>query len=486
MSDNKIKPVWTLAKKGKLCDALIEAGAESAETRLFYVERSTATAIFNGLGIPSEVYSDWEKSTCQAMIRNPDALIRALNSQGFTEADITAIKDRLKIGLKDAEASESLQSAIAEKLHAVEPSIIEGGTTPDPLEGDPQSDPQPGKEPKEGEGNGVTPPPDIFPAFHAPGGFLEKEQSWGTFFQVVSELAQQGDKAILETVSEAIENVKKEINPNAVTHDQLKEKLDEILQLVEISKGFEFTIDTKKFEVPKGTRHKLFQLVLKYVAAGVNVLLVGPAGSGKTTCCQQVFEVLDQDFHFQGAADSPYKLLGYRDAQGHYQDTPFRRAFENGGGFLLDEFDASNPTAVVTAINTALTHDIADFPDGPVNRHKDFYFMAAANTFGRGADRQYVGRYQQDAANLDRFAVIEFDYDEALELAVAGNADWTKKVQKIRKVVWKQGIRHVVSPRASIHGAKLLAAGVDEKLVMDSVIWRGLDVDAKKKIQANL
>jgi cobaltochelatase CobS len=85
--------------------------------------------------------------------------------------------------------------------------------------------------------------------------------------------------------------------------------------------------------------------------------------------------------------------------------------------------------------------------------------IAAGNTFGRGASREYVGRQQLDAATLDRFTVFEVDYDEALELAIAGNDDWTRYVQKVRKAVEREKVRAIVSPRASISGAKLLAVG---------------------------
>ena len=89
-------------------------------------------------------------------------------------------------------------------------------------------------------------------------------------------------------------------------------------------------------------------------------------------------------------------------AQGTIVSTEFRKAYENGGLFLFDEIDASMPGAIL-AFNAALANNFMDFPDKKVPRHKDFYCIAAANTFGSGADRQYVGRNQLDAASLDRF-----------------------------------------------------------------------------------
>jgi MoxR-like ATPase len=86
-------------------------------------------------------------------------------------------------------------------------------------------------------------------------------------------------------------------------------------------------------------------------------------------------------------------LTGFKSASGEYISTEFREAFEKGGLFLFDEIDASYPQAVL-AFNAALANDYMDFPDKRILRHKDFYCIAAANTFGQGADRQYIGRNQ--------------------------------------------------------------------------------------------
>lgn len=233
--------------------------------------------------------------------------------------------------------------------------------------------------------------------------------------------------------------------------------------------------------------HEQFDSVLKAVAAEVPVMLVGPAGSGKTTICEQVAQALDLRFYFTGAVASEYKLSGFVDAQGRIVSTAFRDAYTNGGLFLFDEVDASMPQAIM-AFNAALANGHCDFPGDtePTKRHPDFRVVAAANTFGRGADRQYVGRNQLDAASLDRFVIISMDYDEKLERALAGNTDWARKVQRIRREISKQQLRHIVSPRASIQGARLLAAGFSIDEVLESTVWKGLDKDSKARVLANI
>ena len=263
---------------------------------------------------------------------------------------------------------------------------------------------------------------------------------------------------------------------------------------------------TRTFEGESMMHHK-FPLLAAAVSAGVNVMLVGPAGSGKTTAAAKVADALGLPFYGTGAINSEYKLTGFIDAQGRIVSTAFRKAFEFGGVFLFDEYDGSLPGATLP-FNAALANDWMDFPDGCVKRHPDFRVIAGANTYGTGADRQYVGRNQLDAASLDRFAMLDWPYDEALEAAILGapapkNAPmpasiaplageeaqglairFLERTRSIRKAVDDLKVRHVVSPRAAVAGAKLLAAGWKWNDVEDAVIWKGIDKDARVKITA--
>ena len=177
--------------------------------------------------------------------------------------------------------------------------------------------------------------------------------------------------------------------------------------------------------------HPQLDTVLKAIACG-NVSLIGPAGSGKTTLAKQVATALDLSFYFNGAIDSEYKLSGYKDATGTYHTTAFREAFEKGGVYLFDEIDASGPRALL-AFNAALANGNESFPDRQVEKHKDFRCIAAANTYGRGANRVYVGRNQLDGATLDRFITVDMDYDPLFEFKISANANWTSRVQAYRE-----------------------------------------------------
>ncbi len=241
---------------------------------------------------------------------------------------------------------------------------------------------------------------------------------------------------------------------------------------------------TDKHEKRKveGLHHYLLPSLIKKASLKTNLMLVGPAGSGKTTLAHQIAVALGVDFYFNGAISSEYKLTGFIDAQGRIVSTAFRKAYENGGLYLFDEIDASMSDALL-AFNAALANGHMDFPDGTIKRHEKFYCIAAANTFGKGADRIYVGRNCLDAASLNRFAMINIDYDEKLERELASNDHWTSKVQRIRKNVAEHKIKHVVSPRASIEGAKWLANGIPESEVLEELVYQGMDMQSQHVVR---
>lgn len=262
---------------------------------------------------------------------------------------------------------------------------------------------------------------------------------------------------------------------------QLKDKIQRIRNYKTIS----INIQNGEHIKDLGKQHFQFEKLSKYVQTKNNIFLVGSAGSGKTTAARNIAKALEVEFYFTGAINSEYKLTGFIDAQGRIVNTEFRKAYENGGLFLFDEIDASFPQAIL-AFNAALANDFMDFPDKKVPKHKNFYCIAAANTFGTGADRQYVGRNQLDAATLDRFITLNWEIDETLEHELAKNYEWVNYVQKARKAASKIGERHIISPRASMQGADLLRIGIDRKEVEKDVLWKGLDASRIQMIKKNM
>lgn len=231
-------------------------------------------------------------------------------------------------------------------------------------------------------------------------------------------------------------------------------------------------------EKPKdvGKQHKNFPDLVKALGAGLNVWMVGPAGSGKSTAAQKAAEALNLRFFHSGKVLSEYQLVGYKDANGVYQSTPFYEAYKDGGLFLQDEVDGSAPDALI-ALNMAIENGEMAFPCGIVKRHANFLIVAAANTWGHGSTADYVGRNRQDGAFIDRFVQLEWPYDEPFEVELSGNAEWARHVQKLRARAKTKGVKVIISPRATIFGAKLLAAGFSWEDAESMAVKKGMTPD---------
>lgn len=232
---------------------------------------------------------------------------------------------------------------------------------------------------------------------------------------------------------------------------------------------------TKKKDVD-GLFHKNFNKILQIVGQKIPLMLIGPAGSGKNHTLEQVAQALDLPFYFSNSITQEYKLTGFIDAGGIYHETEFYKAFTTGGLFFFDEIDASCAESLII-INAALANGYFDFPNGRVNAHEDFRVVAAANTFGTGADMIYVGRNQLDGATLDRFATMEFDYDENIEKTISADDELYKFIISVRNAIKKRRLRFVVSMRATINASKMLQAGIDKETIVKSVITKSMTKD---------
>lgn len=254
---------------------------------------------------------------------------------------------------------------------------------------------------------------------------------------------------------------------------------------------YEIHIADQDVKTIEGNVHARFEDVVKIVGAGLHAYLVGPPGTGKTTLCSQVAEALSLDFAMISCDPTmpASKLFGFVDANGTERRTPFWDTYENGGLFLFDEIDNAHP-GIIAGMNSALANGHCAFASRIVKRSSNFRCAAAANTFGTGATRQFVGRNQLDAATLDRFVTVVVDIDETLEEALtlgslAENAplakEWLAKVRKWRGNV--KDLQVIISPRASIEGARLLGVGFSMAEVAEMKVWKGIDANTRAKIE---
>ena len=293
--------------------------------------------------------------------------------------------------------------------------------------------------------------------------------------------------ALIRGVSDEVEkSVSKRLEDFTQTLDEKMKEVDQ-----KIISGVQLKLEYKDKKITlKGLKHHKFPQLLTIASQRIPVMLVGPAGTGKTYAAEQLAKALGLPFYAisVGSQTSKTDLVGYMNANGNYVTTAYRTAYDatgKGGVLVMDEIDAGNSNVTIQ-LNSGLASDMMAFPDKMVKRHPDFIFIGTANTYGHGANREYVGRNQLDAATLDRFATIEWELDKKLEKKLVSpyksGKSWLKVVEGIRKYVKDNGLRMLVTPRASIHGARLL----DEDMDIDSVIEATLLGSAPEKAFADV
>ena len=297
----------------------------------------------------------------------------------------------------------------------------------------------------------------------------------GSLTDEAKKFAQEEIEKIKDGINKDLEGVKKDAN-------KLKTEINTMFD------GLPTVINVGTIEAPKHEMvHRCFYTISKVLSSAKrkekNVMLVGGAGGGKTHVARQIANSLGLPFYPMsvGLQTTKSDLLGFISATGTYVPSCVRKAYEDGGVLLLDEFDAAH-AGVVTILNSLLANGHCSFPDKVINKHKDFVCIVACNTYGNGANLEYIGRNRLDGATLDRFIIIDVDYDEKLEKKLTDNNRWYSIVNKIRDNAEKNGIKIIISPRACMDGADLLDAGFTYEEAIDMTIIKGNSEDVKKKL----
>ena len=281
----------------------------------------------------------------------------------------------------------------------------------------------------------------------------------------------------VEQIYETKTKIKKEFNmPKKPSYKTYKKSA----KAVEVQKVEEVKEKT-------GTpNHKEYETIKICIENKIPVYLAGPAGSGKNFTLEQIAKDMNLDFYFTNSVQQEYKLTGFIDAAGIFHETEFYKAFLNGGIFFLDEMDASIPEVLIL-LNAAIANGYFEFPTGKIVAHEDFRVVAAGNTVGNGADEMYTGRTVLDQATLDRFVIIDFDYDENVEMMLAeGNKELVQYIRNLREYCQKNGIKATFSYRCIITITKLIKTNMPKEKISKIALFKGLDEFAISSIKNNV
>jgi len=237
--------------------------------------------------------------------------------------------------------------------------------------------------------------------------------------------------------------------------------------------------------------HEVFDEVLKLSANGFLVFLPGPSGCGKRHLSRQVAKALALPFGMISGSGGVKEsdVLGrsfpnVATGESVYVPSQFVTIYENGGLFLIDEMDAMDPNMLLT-FNSALANGELSIPtrfDKPIAKmHRNFRCIAAANTFGNGANRMYCGRNKLDESTLDRFrgGTVPLDYDPNVEIRWAcPDPELHELLSGWRAKIVENGLHRIISTRFMGQAYKLKKLGYSTKAIARKLVggWSPKDI----------
>ena len=193
----------------------------------------------------------------------------------------------------------------------------------------------------------------------------------------------------------------------------------------------------------------------KVIDSGIkNIWMVGPAGCGKSTMARSVAKSLNLPYLCIscGIGTSATEFIGYKYPS--RESTKFAEYYAKPSVILIDEMTALDP-CVAQILNAALANDEIETTTGLVHRNPNCIIIATSNTFGLGADRQYVANNQLDASTIDRFigGIIEIDYSSSYEKKY--DKEVVEYVNYLREIIKDNSLRRIASTRMIQAGHKL-------------------------------
>jgi len=223
--------------------------------------------------------------------------------------------------------------------------------------------------------------------------------------------------------------------------------------------------------------HPEYENVIQSMLLTGKAMLVGPAGTGKTYMVSDIAKKLKLPFYKYSCSrdSSVHDLLGYKQPTSEtYLETAFLNAYENGGVFLVDEYDAMSGDMSLFFNGVADSSEFISVPHRdtkPVaKKHPRFYIVMCGNTWGKGS-HEYSGRDFQDQALLDRFRLSKhfIGYHTQLEKTMCreANLDYYK-IENLRGKL--ESVGSYLSTRNIEDFCKLMIAGKSFENLVEQLV----------------
>lgn len=278
---------------------------------------------------------------------------------------------------------------------------------------------------------------------------------------------------------------KKKIEKKALEQFGSKTEIKELLNKLEEEFKKKEEEEKEKEELKKiqfsfsslGPEDKLKSLI----KAGMNnIWMVGPAGCGKSTIARNTAKELDIPYLCIscGIGTSATEFTGYKYPT--REATKFAEFYAKKSIILIDEMTALDPS-VAQVINAALANGEIETTTGTVLRHPECIIIATSNTFGNGADRQYVANNQLDASTIDRFtgAIIEVNYSVKYESQF--DHEVVDYIYLLRNCIKINSLRRIASTRMIQAAEKMKKVGMSDWKDMLIINWSDTEKNIVKQ-----
>lgn len=227
---------------------------------------------------------------------------------------------------------------------------------------------------------------------------------------------------------------------------------------------------------------ELAKTVVMALEMNVPCYLWGHAGVGKTTMYEQISSITKRPYtrvqHTANMEEADVEGRWVVNASGNmeFANGPLTDAMEQGHVYCADEYDFASP--MILSVYQAVLEGKPLFikaANKKVMPHPNFRFVASGNTNGAGDESGlYQGTMMQNAANYERFGVVErVNYMPAkseVEMLTRktsitkGDAESVVKfATMMREGFDKREVAIPMSPRSTLNAAKLGTARADMK-----------------------